>query len=133
MLMSIQNDLFDLGADLATPDTGTPPEYEPLRIIESQVTRIRKRHRQAERRSAAARDPSCCRAALTARDPPASGPHHHTPCRRLMVTLSRSEDEIVSASGVEIRQPPLRFLFVAARHANDRGRQDVLWVPGKNR
>ncbi len=40
MLMSIQNDLFDLGADLATPDTGEPPAYEPLRIVETQVERI---------------------------------------------------------------------------------------------
>ncbi|MGO7424136.1 ATP:cob(I)alamin adenosyltransferase, partial [Rhizobium ruizarguesonis] len=40
MLMSIQNDLFDLGADLATPDTGEPPAYEPLRIIETQVDRV---------------------------------------------------------------------------------------------
>ena len=40
MLSRIQNDLFDLGADLATPDTGEKLEYEPLRIVESQVTRI---------------------------------------------------------------------------------------------
>lgn len=40
MLMSIQNDLFDLGADLATPDTGEPPAYEPLRIAETQVDRV---------------------------------------------------------------------------------------------
>ena len=38
--MRIQNDLFDLGADLATPDTGETPEYEPLRIVETQVTRV---------------------------------------------------------------------------------------------
>ncbi|MEN9895534.1 MAG: hypothetical protein RIR97_1386, partial [Pseudomonadota bacterium] len=40
MLMRIQNDLFDLGADLATPDDGQPPAYEPLRIVQSQVERI---------------------------------------------------------------------------------------------
>src|SRR6478735_6319886 len=39
MLMLIQNDLFDLGADLATPDTGEQPAYEPLRIVETQVDR----------------------------------------------------------------------------------------------
>ncbi|MFP3581850.1 ATP:cob(I)alamin adenosyltransferase, partial [Arthrobacter sp. SIMBA_036] len=39
-LMLIQNDLFDLGADLATPDTGKPLDYEPLRIVAAQVTRL---------------------------------------------------------------------------------------------
>ena len=37
-LMRIQNDLFDLGADLCTPDSGEKPDYEPLRVTESQVT-----------------------------------------------------------------------------------------------
>ena len=36
----IQNDLFDLGADLATPDTGKKLDWEPLRIVETQVTRL---------------------------------------------------------------------------------------------
>ncbi len=40
MLFRIQNDMFDLGADLATPETDEPPAYEPLRIVESQVTRL---------------------------------------------------------------------------------------------
>lgn len=40
MLFRIQNDLFDLGADLATPETDEPPAYEPLRIVDSQVTRL---------------------------------------------------------------------------------------------
>ena len=40
MLMRIQNDCFDLGADLATPDTGEKLEYEPLRIVDAQVNRI---------------------------------------------------------------------------------------------
>ena len=42
MLMRIQNDLFDLGADLATPDTGEIQEWEPLRIVEAQVERLEK-------------------------------------------------------------------------------------------
>ncbi len=40
MLSRIQNDLFDLGADLATPDTGEKLEWEPLRIVQSQVDRL---------------------------------------------------------------------------------------------
>jgi len=42
MLMRIQNDLFDLGADLCTPDRGEKLDYEPLRIIPSQVERLEK-------------------------------------------------------------------------------------------
>src|SRR5688500_5825348 len=40
MLARIQNDLFDLGAELATPDDGTPKDYEPLRIVPSQPERL---------------------------------------------------------------------------------------------
>src|SRR5690606_31737724 len=42
MLLRVQNDLFDLGADLAAPDTGEPLSYEPLRIIQAQVDRLEK-------------------------------------------------------------------------------------------
>ena len=42
MLLRIQNDLFDLGADLATPESDQKPDYEPLRLVESQVARIEK-------------------------------------------------------------------------------------------
>ncbi|HEY8579049.1 MAG TPA: cob(I)yrinic acid a,c-diamide adenosyltransferase, partial [Beijerinckiaceae bacterium] len=40
MLLRIQNDLFDLGADLCTPDTGADLGYEPLRIVDAQVERL---------------------------------------------------------------------------------------------
>ena len=40
MLSAIQNDLFDLGADLATPESAEPPKYEPLRIVAAQVQRV---------------------------------------------------------------------------------------------
>src|SRR5690606_8975505 len=39
-LARIQNDLFDLGADLCVPDTGEPPAFEPLRVTDAQVTRL---------------------------------------------------------------------------------------------
>jgi cob(I)alamin adenosyltransferase len=40
MLARIQNDLFDLGADLCVPDTGEPPAFEPLRVTDAQVVRL---------------------------------------------------------------------------------------------
>ncbi|MBB3966265.1 cob(I)yrinic acid a,c-diamide adenosyltransferase [Rhizobium metallidurans] len=132
MLMSIQNDLFDLGADLATPDTGTPPEYEPLRIVESQVTRIENDIDQLNG------DLQPLRSFVLPGGHPAAA-HLHLArtitrrAERLMVTLWRSEGEIVSAVALKYVNRLSDFLFVAARHANDRGHADVLWVPGKNR
>jgi cob(I)alamin adenosyltransferase len=52
---------------------------------------------------------------------------------RLMVALSRTEGERVSAAALHYVNRLSDFLFVAARHANDGGRADILWVPGKNR
>ncbi len=132
MLMSIQNDLFDLGADLATPDTGTPPEYEPLRIVESQVTRI---ENDIDSLNA---DLEPLKSFVLPGGHSAAA-HLHLArtitrrAERLMVTLSRSEGEIVSAAALKYVNRLSDFLFVAARHANDRGHADVLWVPGKNR
>ncbi|AIC29155.1 ATP:cob(I)alamin Co-beta-adenosyltransferase protein [Rhizobium etli bv. mimosae str. IE4771] len=132
MLMSIQNDLFDLGADLATPDTGEPPAYEPLRIVETQVERI---ERDIDRLNARL-------GPLTSFILPGGSPaaaHLHLArtiarrAERLMVTLARMEGEIVGAAAMKYINRLSDFLFVAARHANDRGRADVLWVPGKNR
>ncbi|AJC81301.1 ATP:cob(I)alamin Co-beta-adenosyltransferase protein [Rhizobium etli bv. phaseoli str. IE4803] len=132
MLMSIQNDLFDLGADLATPDTGEPPAYEPLRIVETQVERI---ERDIDRLNARL-------GPLTSFILPGGSPaaaHLHLArtvarrAERLMVTLARMEGEIVGGAAMKYINRLSDFLFVAARHANDRGRADVLWVPGKNR
>jgi cob(I)alamin adenosyltransferase len=132
MLMSIQNDLFDLGADLATPDTGTPPAYEPLRIVESQVTRI---ENDIDKLNA---DLQPLKSFVLPGGHSAAA-HLHLArtitrrAERLMVTLSRSEGEIVSEAALKYVNRLSDFLFVAARHANDRGHADVLWVPGKNR
>ncbi|ANL29743.1 ATP:cob(I)alamin Co-beta-adenosyltransferase protein [Rhizobium phaseoli] len=132
MLMSIQNDLFDLGADLATPDTGEPPAYEPLRIVETQVERI---ERDIDRLNA---DLNPLTSFILPGGSPAAAHLHlaRTIARRgerLMVTLARMEGEIVGGAAMKYINRLSDFLFVAARHANDRGRADVLWVPGKNR
>jgi cob(I)alamin adenosyltransferase len=132
MLMLIQNDLFDLGADLATPDTGEPPAYEPLRIVETQVDRIERDIDQLN----AGLEP--LKSFILPGGSPAAAHLHlaRTIARRaerLMVALGRADGEIVSEAAMKYVNRLSDFLFVAARYANDGGQADVLWVPGKNR
>ncbi|MCK3780437.1 cob(I)yrinic acid a,c-diamide adenosyltransferase [Ensifer sesbaniae] len=131
-LMRIQNDLFDLGADLATPDTGEPPQYEPLRIVAAQVTWLETEIDQLN----AELEP--LRSFVLPAGSPASAALHvaRTVARRAerqMVALANVESEIVSAEAIAYINRLSDFLFVAARSANDKGQADVLWVPGKNR
>jgi len=132
MLMLIQNDLFDLGADLATPDTGKPLDYEPLRIVAAQVTRL---EGDIDMLNA---DLEPLKSFVLPAGSPAAA-HLHLArtisrrAERLMVALSRSEGETVGAEALKYVNRLSDFLFVASRHANDQGRADVLWVPGKNR
>lgn len=132
MLFRIQNDLFDLGADIATPETDEPPAWEPLRIVEAQVTRLENEIDQLN----AELSP------LTSFVLPggsAAAAHLHlarTICRRaerLMVELSVTENEIVSPAAIKYANRLSDFLFVAARFANEMGEADILWVPGQNR
>ena len=132
MLMSIQNDLFDLGADLATPDTGEPPAYEPLRIAETQVDRV---EHDIDRLNAGLEP---LKSFILPGGSPAAAHLHlaRTIARRaerLMVALTRTDGEIVGEPAMKYVNRLSDFLFVAARHANDQGHADVLWVPGKNR
>jgi cob(I)alamin adenosyltransferase len=130
MLVRIQNDLFDLGADLANPDVVENPECEPLRIVEAQVTRLETEIDALN----AALEP--LRSFVLPGGSPAATALHlaRTVSRRaerLMVELSRQEQ--VGAPALKYINRLSDFLFVAARHTNDDGRSDVLWVPGKNR
>lgn len=132
MLMRIQNDLFDLGADLATPETGEKQEYEPLRIVAAQVERL---EAEIDRLNA---DLQPLRSFVLPAGSAASAALHaaRTVARRAerqIVALAETEGEIVSREAVAYINRLSDFLFVAARWANDRGRADVLWVPGKNR
>ncbi|MGM4982517.1 MULTISPECIES: cob(I)yrinic acid a,c-diamide adenosyltransferase [Rhizobium] len=132
MLMRIQNDLFDLGADLSTPETDEPPAYEPLRIVDHQVERL---EHDIDALNA---DLEPLKSFVLPAGRPASAHLHlaRTIARRaerLLVELSRSEGERVSPAALKYVNRLSDFLFVAARHANDHGRADVLWVPGKNR
>ncbi|MBO6539785.1 MAG: cob(I)yrinic acid a,c-diamide adenosyltransferase [Rhizobiaceae bacterium] len=132
ILSRIQNDLFDLGADLATPDTGEKLEYEPLRIVASQVERVEKDIDALTRRVKPLRS-----FVLPGGHPAAAALHlARTVARRaerVMVELSGRTDERVSAEAIRYINRVSDLLFVAARVVNDNGEADVLWVPGENR
>jgi cob(I)alamin adenosyltransferase len=131
ILSRIQNDLFDLGADLATPDTGKDLGYEPLRIVESQVERL---EREIDQLNAELSPLSSF--VLPAGTPAAAHLHlARTVCRRAERTLVAlmAQDEKVSAAALKYLNRLSDLLFVAARFANARGEGDVLWVPGGSR
>jgi cob(I)alamin adenosyltransferase len=129
MLAAIQNDLFDLGADLCTPEA-TDPKYPPLRISEAQVERLE-------------REIDAMNAKLAPLDsfilPGGSAVAAHLHLARTVAR--RAEREIVRLATTETVNPAaIRYinrlsdhLFVLSRHANGDGSGDVLWVPGKNR
>jgi cob(I)alamin adenosyltransferase len=132
MLERIQNDMFDLGADLCTPDDGVDRGYEPLRVSEAQVERL-----EAEIDSLNAGLEPLKSFILPGGSEAASALHlARTVARRAerhMVELAEMEDEPVSAPALRYINRLSDFLFVAARHVNARGRSDILWTPGKNR
>jgi cob(I)alamin adenosyltransferase len=132
MLARIQNDLFDLGADLCVPDRGEKPTYEPLRITKAQVDRI-----EAEIDLLNAELNPLKSFILPGGSSAAAALHvARTVSRRAerhMVELAALSGEPVSDACLHYINRLSDFLFVAGRYANDRGRADVLWVPGKNR
>ena len=132
MVLRIQNDLFDLGADLATPETGTKPDYEPLRIVQAQVDRL---ETEIDLLNA---DLAPLRSFVLPGGTPAAAALHlaRTVARRAerrIVALQGTEGEAVSNAAVAYINRLSDFLFVAARWVNDKGRTDILWVPGQNR
>jgi cob(I)alamin adenosyltransferase len=129
MLARVQNDLFDLGADLCTPEGGRRSEGA-LRILDAQVERL-----------------ECEIDAMNAELQPLTSfiLPGGTPCAahlHLARTVTRrAERLVVELAGAEkINPAAVKYLnrlsdhlFVLARHVNDRGARDVLWVPGANR
>ena len=137
MLARIQNDLFDLGADLATPGkTAAELGYEPLRIVEAQVTRLEQEIDELNGHLEPLR--SFVLPAGTA-----AAAHLHlarTICRRaerLVVALATEGPGGASEAALKYLNRLSDFLFVAARYANwapeGRGTGDVLWTPGAHR
>jgi cob(I)alamin adenosyltransferase len=132
MLGRIQNDLFDLGADLATVETDKPLPYEPLRITQAQVDRL---EQEIDRLNS---ELSVLRSFVLPGGTPAAAALHlaRTVCRRAerhVVELMEKPDEKVSPEAVKYLNRLSDFLFVASRYVNDKGALDVLWVPGQNR
>ncbi len=132
MLGRIQNDMFDLGADLCTPDTGEKLDFEPLRIIETQVDRIES---EIDELNA---DLAPLRSFVLPGGSAASAALHlaRTITRRaerLMVELSLEPTEKVGEPALKYINRLSDFLFVASRCVNNNGADDILWTPGANR
>jgi cob(I)alamin adenosyltransferase len=134
MLGRIQNDLFDLGADLCTPDQGKGkgPGGARLTVTDGQVTRL---EAEIDRLNA---DLAPLRSFVLPGGTPAAAHLHlaRTICRRaerMMVELADQPGEEVSAVAVKYVNRLSDFLFVASRYVNQKGAGDVLWVPGRNR
>lgn len=132
MLARIQNDLFDLGADLASPDKGKGPGGERMSIVEKQVERLEGEIDQLNEHLAPLRS-----FVLPGGTPAAAYLHlARTVCRRaerVIVELSDMPGESVSPPLIKYVNRLSDFLFVASRHVNDEGALDVLWKPGQNR
>jgi cob(I)alamin adenosyltransferase len=131
-LAEIQNDLFDLGADLCRPDMerDKDAEYTPLRMVDAQVKRL-------EKQIDSMNDALEPLRSFVLPGGSALAAHLHL-CR----TVARRAERLVMelASLEEINPAAVQYLnrlsdwfFVASRIANDQGRADVLWVPGKHR
>jgi len=131
-LARISNDLFDLGADLCTPDMhkDATAAYPPLRIIEGQVLRLEHEIDAMNERLTPLRS-------FILPGGSALAAHMHI-CRtvsrraeRLVVELATMEQ--VNEAAVKYLNRLSDWFFVAGRIANNDGRDDVLWVPGLTR
>ena len=132
MLVRIQNDLFDLGADLCVPDRGEKLEYEPLRVTDAQVKRL---EQEIDEMNAELKP---LRSFVLPGGTPAAAALHMARtisrrAERLMVELAADASEPVGAAALKYINRLSDFLFVASRYVNHHATGDVLWVPGQNR
>jgi len=130
MLGRIQNDLFDLGADLATPADGGDKADGALRIVQVQVDRL---EQEIDRLNAALQPLDSF--ILPGGSPAAAFLH-------LARTVTRRAERLITelAAREPVNPVAVKYvnrlsdhLFVLARHLNDGGRSDLLWRPGANR
>jgi cob(I)alamin adenosyltransferase len=135
MLARIQNDLFDVEADLCMPQAagvGKGPGGARLNVTDAQVEWL---EQQIDQLNA---DLAPLRSFILPGGSPAAAYLHlaRTICRRaerLMVELKDQPGEDVTPAALKYVNRLSDFLFVASRHANDKGETDVLWQPGQNR
>jgi cob(I)alamin adenosyltransferase len=131
-LSRIQNDLFDVGADLCTPGTGKGPGGARLTVTAAQVDWL---EAEIDRFNA---ELSPLRSFVLPGGTAAAAYLHQarTVCRRaerLIAELKDSAGESVTPEVLKYVNRLSDFLFVASRHANRKGAGDVLWKPGQNR
>jgi cob(I)alamin adenosyltransferase len=131
MLARIQNDLFDLGADLCYPDESKDARGR-LQVSDTQVARLEREIDTLNGELEPLRS-----FVLPGGSQAASFLHlARTVSRRaerLIVALAARKGETVGAPALRYINRLSDFLFVAARFANDKGKSDVTWVPGQNR
>ena len=130
MLARIQNGLFDVEADLCLAEKG--PGGARMTVTDAQVTWLEQRIDELNS------DLSPLKSFILPGGRPAAAYLHlaRTVCRRgerLMVELNDTPGEDVTPAALKYINRLSDFLFVAGRHANDRGASDVLWQPGRNR
>ena len=127
ILALIQNDLLDVGADLCTPFVENP-KYPPLRLAEAKTLEL-----EQEIDKFNADMPSLQSFILPAGDTAATHLHHaRTVTRRAeRIIVQLKENQEISQSVLEYMNRLSDLLFVLARYANGKGKDDVLWVPGK--
>jgi len=128
-LRSIQNDLFDLGADLCVPEE-PPPQHTPLRITDGQVERLE--HWIDEWNEPL---PALTSFVLPGGSPAAAHLHvARTVCRRAEIAgWLLAEQEQINAAALRYLNRLSDLLFVAARACNAAAGGDILWQPGKSR
>jgi len=129
MLSRIQNDMFDLGADLCTPELENPA-YPPLRTVDAQVDRL---EQEIDAMNA---ELNPLKSFVLPGGTPAAAYLHmaRTVARRaerLMTDLSQQEP--VGAAALKYINRLSDHLFVLSRYVNGKGALDVLWIPGANR
>lgn len=132
MLARIQNDLFDVGADLCMPGRGRGPGGARLEVTDAQVDWL---ERQIDGLNA---ELAPLNSFILPGGSAAAAYLHlaRTVCRRaerLIVELSDKPNEPLSAAALKYVNRLSDFFFVAARFVNEKGAADVLWVPGQNR
>jgi cob(I)alamin adenosyltransferase len=131
-LSRIQNDLFDVGADLTTPGKGKGPGGARLTVTAAQVAWLES---EIDRLNASL---APLKSFVLPGGTPAAAYLHlaRTVCRRAERLIAELKDKPGESVGDEVLQYVNRlsdFLFVASRYANSKGARDVLWQPGQNR